>query len=125
MLARAAWGNHPLGKSILGTRRCILEVSRDDLLEFMRLRYTPDKIVISAAGNLVHEQVVENINTFFGALTGSYAGPLPKPPSFQTKHILTTKSTEQAHFCIGTRGFSQAEPDRYPSLSLIPPSVAA
>ena len=113
VFAEHIWSGHPLAKSILGSEQSVGELGRDDLVEFMRTRYTPDCILISAAGDVVHEQFVEEIASRFGALEGAKIPPTHEIPLFSTASVFTEKLTEQVHFCVGTPGFSQLDPERY------------
>src|SRR6266436_1088240 len=65
------FGDTPLGRPILGTVDSINSISRDRIAEHYRSRYTPDRLVVAAAGNLDHDRVVELTAAAFGAaLTG-------------------------------------------------------
>ena len=65
------WSGHPLGRNILGTTSSIGQFSRDLVVEYYRNYYTPDNIVIAAAGNLTHEALVEFASTYFSSLNGA------------------------------------------------------
>jgi len=112
VFAQAAWHGHPLGNSILGSADAVRKLGRDDVIDFMRATYTPDGIVISAAGNLLHEELVEQIGRLFGRGQGAKA-PQHAAPSFTSGTVLTDKTTEQVHLCIGTPGFSQLDSEKY------------
>src|SRR5215475_2435673 len=71
------FGDTPLGRPILGTVDSINEITRDRIAEHYRARYTPDALVIAAAGNLSHEGVVALVQAAFEpALAGSDASPI-------------------------------------------------
>src|SRR5580658_9482220 len=72
--AAQLFGDTPLGRPILGTVDSINSISRERIYEHYRARYTPDNLVVAAAGNLSHEGVVSLIEAAFGsALDGSAA----------------------------------------------------
>ena len=110
---QTVWGSHPLGKPVLGTVKSVEGLNRDDLLEFMRTKYSPDSIVVGAAGDVNHEELVDRIGSLFGSLEGSKAPPVHVAPAFTNESVLTDKITEQVHFCMGAPGFSQLDPERY------------
>lgn len=56
-------GENPLGRPIGGTPQEITEVARDKVWEHYKKFYTPDRLVISAAGSLHHEQIVDFVLT--------------------------------------------------------------
>src|SRR6202166_2401696 len=53
------YGDTPLGRPVLGTVDSINGISRDQIFEHYRARYTPPHVVVAAAGNLDHDAVVE------------------------------------------------------------------
>lgn len=113
LFAETVWSGHPLGNPIIGTRKSVERLTRDDLVEYMRTRYTPDCVIISAAGNLVHEELVEKIAELFGDLKGTKPVATNTPPTFSCKNTIEKRSTEQVHFCIGAPGYSQLDDDKY------------
>src|SRR5580700_10734201 len=76
--AEQLFGDTPLGRPILGTVDSINSITTERIAEHYRARYTPDALVVAAAGNLEHEEVVELIQAAFGpALRRSSAEPAP------------------------------------------------
>src|SRR6478735_10904731 len=59
LFAAALYPKHPLGRSVLGTRDTIEAAKRDAIAEYHRDHYHPSNVVVAAAGNLTHEQMVE------------------------------------------------------------------
>jgi predicted Zn-dependent peptidase len=105
---------HPLGKSIIGTDKTVSGLKRDDLTGYVESRYCPDRIVVSAAGNLKHDALVKLVESTLGDLKG--ISPLretsrPKP-SGEDKQ-LSRRDVEQVHFCLGTTAYSKQERERY------------
>lgn len=101
LLAEAIWADHPLGSSILGTKESILGVTRQNLLDFMGGYYTTDRIVIAAAGNIRHDQV---ISEFASVLEGLPNKSFDRKDVYSVKlgeTVLREKQTEQVHLCLG------------------------
>lgn len=113
MFTETVWDTHPLGRSILGSAATVSALTRDDLVRFMQAKYRPDSIVISAAGNLVHEDIVQRIASLFGHLEGKKSTICHSRPAFSIESKLTDKTTEQVHFCIGAQGYSHLDPEKY------------
>jgi predicted Zn-dependent peptidase len=109
LFTETVWPSHPLGRSILGNAESVSALRQEHLREFMGSRYTPDGIVVSAAGNLSHEQVVDKVSALFGHLEGKKEGLDLTRPVFSSESKLTSKVTEQVHFCMGTPGFSHLD----------------
>ena len=56
-----AFPNQPIGRSILGKTDIIKSISRDEVKNFMMSHYNPNKMIISAAGKINHDEFVEAI----------------------------------------------------------------
>lgn len=120
VFAETLWPNHVLGKSIIGTPETVSSFKQADLKGYMGKRYTPDTIVIAAAGNLNHEEIVEMVRARFSDLTGSkddWRVP-DTPPQAVAETTYVEKPIEQVNLVLGTRGYSQLDDDKY-ALSLL------
>jgi predicted Zn-dependent peptidase len=113
LYAATVWHKHPLGLAVLGDRNVVGGLKADDLRDFVRRRYTPDNLVVSAAGNLSHKDVVEKIEAVFGQMTGSKIECERTIPQFTPESLFAKKSTEQVQFCIGTPGYGHLDENRY------------
>src|SRR5487761_2448469 len=71
------FGDTPLGRPILGTTASINAITREEIARYYRARYTPDNLVVAAAGNLEHETVVELVREAFGPALDRVAEPAP------------------------------------------------
>jgi predicted Zn-dependent peptidase len=115
------FGDTPLGRPILGTVDSINAISRDRIAEHYRARYTPDALVVAAAGNLSHEGVVSLVQAAFGpALTGSAASPLaPRLDGSETDSAVGTgvrllsRPVEQANLVLGCGGLARTDSRRF------------
>jgi len=112
------WPNHPLGLPILGTRESVEALDRAQLLGFFRETYTPANLIVAAAGNLVHEDVVELIDRYFHPLKPRPSGVLESPPVVESAVRFREKNLEQVHLVLGTSAPSQSHADRYASYVL-------
>ena len=61
LFAHAMFPDHPLGREVLGTQQSIEDMPRESIALFHRRHYRPPAIVVAAAGNLVHDRVVERL----------------------------------------------------------------
>ena len=113
------WSTHPLGKAIIGTDKTVSGLTRDDITEYINTCYRPDRIVLSAAGNIPHEELVK----LTAAALGDMEGKAPtrkqrKPrPTGKSKQV-RKRDVEQVHFCLGTAAYSKKQKERY-SLSIL------
>jgi len=113
VFAQTLWQGHPLGNSVIGTEDAVKAFTQQSVREHLRGFYTPDNMAVSAAGNLDHGSLVDLVEQRFGELSGSHVPDDPTPVTSTGDSRLTTKPIEQVHFCIGTRGFSQYDSDKY------------
>src|SRR5919112_722604 len=59
VLAGAVFGDHPLGRPIIGSADVIRSVPVPDIAAYHGTRYGRDNLVVAAAGNVDHERIVE------------------------------------------------------------------
>lgn len=114
LYVQQVWPQHPLGQSILGSRRSIESFHRDMVLDYRRAHYTADNLIIAAAGNLTHSQVVDLVERHFGGMSGVAAvNQQSKAPAYSPSKLHRAKDTEQSHICLGTPGISHNSEDLY------------
>src|SRR3954471_14307711 len=117
LLAEAVFPQHPLGRPVIGTAEVISSVSRRALGSFHRAAYAPANLVLAAAGNVRHEQLVELLERARAGHVDRPAGrPLarklvdaPPPPTLRFQR----KDTEQYHVCLGAPGLARNDPRRF------------
>ncbi|MFI0470108.1 MULTISPECIES: M16 family metallopeptidase [Saccharopolyspora] len=118
LFTSAVLGDHPLGRSVLGTEDSITEMTRARVNGFYRRSYEMPKMVIAAAGNVDHGRVLRLLRKALGdRLDGDV---LPAPPRTgrarlpkQKPLALHTDDTEQAHLLMGCRGFDRYDDRRF------------
>ena len=108
------WNASPLGRSILGTAETIGGLGRETIMDYKRSRYRPDDIIISAAGNVNHDELVELIAEHFSVISSEWKpdGLSFRPEGGRRIH-LNERDLEQTLICMGTRALQQNHPDRY------------
>lgn len=109
------WPGHALGRNILGTRETIGDMSRQTIVDYTMRHYVPDNVVIAAAGNLTHEQLVEQVRLYWDDVKGAYPRLTDSAPVFATGRLLQEKDIEQIHICLGTPGVAHDSPEFYSS----------
>lgn len=112
----ALLGDHPLGRPVIGSEDSIRGMSRQTLHDFWRGEYTTPRMVVAAAGNLIHDDVVDLVGS---ALAGPpAAGPAPPrraaefAPPARPGLVLRPEDTEQAHLMLGVPGLGRHDPRR-------------
>ncbi|UUZ95682.1 insulinase family protein [Paenibacillus sp. P25] len=117
LIAKAAFRDHSLGYTIIGTQDNLAAMSSSTLKDYMQAHYTIANTVISIAGN-VDDQAVGLIEKHFGsfAVKGE-PEPLQKL-SFHSELEYHQKKTEQNHICLSLPGLS-AKDDRLYAMVLL------
>jgi predicted Zn-dependent peptidase len=111
---RGFWKNHPLGRSILGTKATIAGFTQDALRGYYGQVYVPANIVITSAGRVNHENIVDLATRYFGALEpGSGPPPEPEPKPGVPLTLKRKQSLEQVHLCVGVPAYPIAHDRRY------------
>jgi len=113
LCAQNFWGDAPLGRSVLGKPENVSIFDNQAIRNFFQRAYQPDRIIVSAAGNLSHNNVVDLIAPFFETLRSSCTWPERNVYPEQRRVNLHFRQLEQAHIIIGTPGISITDPRRY------------
>jgi predicted Zn-dependent peptidase len=113
-LAEAVFGEHPLGRRVLGEAEVIASIPVPQIDAYHRARYTGSGIVVGAAGHLDHERIVELTRRLVSPppTGGNGAGAAPAPPA-STRLRFQEKDTEQYHICFGAPGITRYDERRY------------
>ncbi|HKJ66775.1 MAG TPA: pitrilysin family protein [bacterium] len=111
---------HPLGYSILGNRHSIQNFSRELIKEFTGRFYLPERIVVSVAGHVDHDHLLELVNQYLGGFSPAVSNPrtLVPPQGAATGIREYRDGMQQAHLISGVRTFSYSDPRRYALLVL-------
>ncbi len=115
LIDETMWPNQALGRDVGGSHESVSKLSRDSMMRFVTHQYVPSNSVVSVAGNVTHEEVVESFNRYLGGWkTGT---PLDWYPAIndQTAPRVRTeyRKSEQAHICLSLQGLSIDDPQRY------------
>jgi predicted Zn-dependent peptidase len=120
LLGEAVFGEHPLGRAVIGRAEVVRAVDSEQLRAFHAERYVPENVVIGAAGSIDHDRLVELAITAGStpAVTGRRP-PLqsesshPPEPEFERRVRFFAKDTEQYHFCLGGPGLAREDERRF------------
>lgn len=116
LLTHAVFGDHPLGRPVLGPAEVIANVSRRSITAYHRSRYTAGNVVVAAAGSLEHERLVALVEQSEEKHRPAGRRPAARapwvtapPPTFRFQR----KNTEQYHLCLGAPGISRSDKRRF------------
>ena len=108
------WRGHPLGQSIIGTKQTIRSFDTKMVRDFYRSVYTPRNILVTAAGHLSHQQLVDLVAAEFASLAPRASRKQVGPPEPQARIVLKDKeSLEQVHALAGVPAYPVAHPARF------------
>ncbi|HET7559707.1 MAG TPA: pitrilysin family protein [Limnochordia bacterium] len=113
LFAESVMGPHPLGRGVLGDEASVERFDRDALVAFVAGRYTSDRLVVAAAGNMAHDQVLAEVHSRFERLVPALPAKAQPPPEPLGQFKVVGKETEQVHLVIGGPGPDQHDADRY------------
>jgi predicted Zn-dependent peptidase len=113
VLADAIFGDHPLGRRVLGTAEVIGSIAIPDISAYHQQRYTGPNVVVSASGSLEHERIVELVRSHFQPGEGDRTGPDGAAPREEPKLCFYPKETEQYHICFGAPGIPRDDDRRF------------
>src|SRR5690349_18298661 len=117
LIAEAVFGDHPLGRPVIGTAEVISSIPRDAIANYHDSMYVPANIVVAAAGNIQHERIVELVERALERRNENVASRLnARPPLVQEpppRLRFQQKDTEQYHVCLGAPGISRSDRRRF------------
>lgn len=123
----ALYGDHPIGRPIIGSVESIEAMTRTQLHSFHVRRYTPDRMVVAVAGNVDHDHTVELVRrAFAGHLDPATTAAPRREGSLRLRTTptlsITDRDGEQAHLAVGVRSFGRHDHRRW-ALSVLNTAV--
>ena len=113
-LQEAAFGDQPLGQSVLGHEQSIRAIAIDDLHDWLRAEYVPEGLALVAAGKLDHDKLVDLAEAAFGDMKPGIHGA-PEPASFTGGQRFERRKGVQAHIALAMAAPEWGAPDAYAS----------
>ena len=109
------WQGQLLGMPVLGSEETVAALSRTSILSHKNSRYRPQDIVIAAAGNVQHDELVAILAPLFSDLASEWRPQSSDSFSPSGKKMqLIEREMEQTLVCLGTRSLCYDHVDRYP-----------
>ncbi len=108
------WHGQLLGMPVLGSEETIAGLSRGAILAHKNSRYRPQDIIIAAAGNVNHDELVALLGPLFSEITSPWQPNVNDGFKLPEKKVSTTvREMEQTLVCLGTRSLRYDHQDRY------------
>ena len=105
------YGDTPLGRIRIGTEETVGGMTRDRIVDFAGRMYEPSRLVIGLAGQ-VDESLLSRLEELIGDLEGARAPGFAPAAGGDSRVLLESKPIDQAHLCLGVRGYAESHPDR-------------
>jgi predicted Zn-dependent peptidase len=113
ILAEAVFGEHPLGRRVLGEAEVISSIPVPDIEAYRSGRYTGAHVVVGAAGHLEHERIVALAERLVSPPAGGNGAVDAEAPGAAGRLRFYPKDTEQYHICFGAPGIVRDDERRY------------
>jgi len=108
------FGEHPLGKNILGTPAHLRKFNRNHVLEFTKRLYFTNQMVISSVGSIDFDKLIAMAGKYFGNEQSHLGAPERlAPPAYLKTDASRKFSKHQSHIVIGNRAYSYHDKKRY------------
>ena len=103
-----------VANSILGSKESVNIISREQLKSYWEESYTTDNMVISVAGNIDEDEIVEKLEEKFGAISRKLEKrEYNKNFILNAGENLIESDINQVHICLATEGISYMEENKY------------
>ncbi|MFZ3015598.1 MAG: pitrilysin family protein, partial [Minisyncoccia bacterium] len=108
LMMELLYGDQPAGWNIAGDKKNILNMKRDDFVNYKKMHYLPEATVIVVAGKVTEKEVLNEVKKVFGEVSRGKKSPKVKVKEKQNKPevLLKFKKTDQTHFVLGFRTYS-------------------
>jgi len=115
ILDELLWPDHPLGRDVAGTNKSVEDMSRELMLDYMASEYSPANTVIAIAGNIEHEEAVNEVNKILGGWENKKPrlNFLPYIEDKNPRFKVEKRDTEQTHLCLALPGVSLSDSRRF------------
>ena len=114
LLQEAAFPDQPVGRNILGTEKSVKSFTRERLQNFMAKHYSPERMVVSAAGAIHHDHLVRHVEALFGGLPRGLKRD-EEPSRYIGGVRAFERRFEQSHLLLGFEGPSFHADEFYPA----------
>jgi predicted Zn-dependent peptidase len=113
ILAESVFGEHPLGRRVLGEAEVIASIPVPEIAAYRDARYTGANIVAGAAGHVDHERIVALAERLVSPPSGDASSSATDEADDAARLRFYGKDTEQYHICFGAPGITREDERRY------------
>jgi predicted Zn-dependent peptidase len=113
LITETVFADAALGHRIIGTKESVAAIGRQDILSYVKARYTAGNMVISVAGNFDEASLMDLLEEAFGGLTSGKAARRLQTADHRPDWVARKKDIEQSHIFLGKRGVHLMSDDFY------------
>ena len=117
VFSEAYFGDHPLGREVLGSEQTITAMGRDQVHRYYKRHYVPANLVVAVAGNVEHDRVVQLVGEGLATLERAESEPTLRrsTPALRSepRTVIRKRTTEQAHIVLGGQGLARGDERRF------------
>lgn len=116
LLRGGIWGTHALGRPITGQPDSVRPLTREDIIYFVHEHYTPDRLIVAAAGNINHDDFVAQVRDALWRMLGTAEQETTRTavaPNYTPTVLVETMPVSQAYFSLALPALPYTHPDRY------------
>ena len=115
LIDETLWPDQPMGRDVGGSQESVTGLTRETILDYVRQQYAPGNAVVSVAGDITHDEVLD-------LLDGSLKSWEPSTPmqwhpvedgQTSPRVRVEQRKTDQAHLVVGLPSLPMGHPDRY------------
>lgn len=109
------FGEHELGRTILGTPESVKKISRKEIMNFVNRNYRTEEMVFASVGSTSVKKIQKVCEKFLGGFQAQSGALNRKPPqSLKPFDIRVEQDTYQVHHLLGSITVGSDHPDRLP-----------
>ena len=110
---KTAFGDQPLGTSILETEKIVEKMTADDLRSYLAKYYHSDNIIFGAVGNLSHDDLLDSASKYLNSFNAEKTERYNTNFKYVGGSYSDIRDIEQVHAVVGFEGLSSKDNDYY------------
>jgi len=118
IFASTFWGDHPLGRPILGQQDNVINMPRKLIINYIKENYKTSSVVVAASGSVSHKKLVQLIKDKFDFPVGQAKPFTPAKRIADNNRTFITNSNNQIHLYFGYPGLAYTSKDKMTALTL-------
>lgn len=98
---KTSYGTHPLAQAVIGTRRNIERLTRDEMLAYVARQYSGPNVIVGVAGRIDPDQIARDVGAAFGGLPSGAPNDVVAPAYVGGARWRRLSGSSQSHVVLG------------------------